>query len=177
MLGRVIGLGILSGTVATAYSFYENDFNIDSVGIVRFSRAASTGIHVMYHYKTTLYAPSVNKSLPNYQEIRSKSHEKAAELLLELCRTNKGVYIKIGQHIGALENLFPKEYTDTLKVLHSQAPITPLKEIYKIIKEDLKQDVCITILSLLNNVCAHTFYSTIYYIQYNIALFLYLYLH
>ncbi|KAF0752099.1 putative aarF domain-containing protein kinase 1 [Aphis craccivora] len=140
MLGRTIGLGILSGTVATAYSFYENDFNIDSVGIVRFSRAATTGIHVMYHYKTTLYAPSVSKTSPNYQEIRSKSHSKAAELLLELCRTNKGVYIKIGQHIGALENLFPKEYTDTLKVLHSQAPITPLKEIYKVIKEDLKQD-------------------------------------
>lgn len=26
----------------------------------------------MYHYKTTLYAPTVDKSLPNYQEIRSK---------------------------------------------------------------------------------------------------------
>lgn len=62
-------------------------------------------------------------------------------MLLDLCRTNKGVYIKIGQHIGALENLFPKEYTNTLKVLHSQAPITPLKQIYKVIKEDLKQDV------------------------------------
>jgi len=70
---------------------------------------------------------------------------KAAELLLDLCRLNKGVYIKIGQHIGALENLFPKEYTDTLKVLHSQAPITPLKEIYKVIREDLKQDVSISI--------------------------------
>lgn len=47
MLGRTIGLGILSGTVATAYSFYENDFNIDSVGIVRFSRAATT---VSFHF-------------------------------------------------------------------------------------------------------------------------------
>jgi len=42
MLGRTIGLGILSGTAATAYSFYDNDFNIDSVGVVRFSRAATT---------------------------------------------------------------------------------------------------------------------------------------
>lgn len=67
-------------------------------------------------------------------------------MLLELCRINKGVYIKIGQHIGALENLFPKEYTDTLKVLHSQAPITPLKYIYKVIKEDLKHDVRCSIL-------------------------------
>lgn len=42
MLRRTVGLGILSGTVATAYSVYDNDFNIDSVGIVRFSRAAAT---------------------------------------------------------------------------------------------------------------------------------------
>lgn len=70
-------------------------------------------------------------------------------MLLELCRTNKGVYIKIGQHIGALENLFPKEYTNTLKVLHSHAPITPLKEIYKVIKEDLKQDVRRKFLNIL----------------------------
>jgi len=140
MFRRIVGLGVFSGGVATAYSVYDNDFNIDSVGIVRFTKTAATGLRVMYHYKTTLYAPSVEKSLPNYQEIRSKAHLKGAEMLLELCRTNKGVYIKIGQHIGALENLFPKEYTDTLKVLHSQAPITPLKQIYRVIKEDLKQD-------------------------------------
>lgn len=42
MLRRTIGLCVLSGTVATAYSAYDNDFNIDSVGIVRFSRATIT---------------------------------------------------------------------------------------------------------------------------------------
>jgi len=48
MLSRTIGLGILSGTVATAYSFYDNDFNIDSVGLVRFSRAATT-VSINFH--------------------------------------------------------------------------------------------------------------------------------
>lgn len=42
MFCRTIGLGILSGTIATAYSVYDNDFNIDSVGLVRFSRATIT---------------------------------------------------------------------------------------------------------------------------------------
>ncbi|XP_050428644.1 aarF domain-containing kinase 1 [Adelges cooleyi] len=141
MFRRIIGLGVASGTTATAISYYDNSFNLDSIGILRLSRAAITGLHVIIHYKTSLYASSVDKSLPNYEEIRSKAHKKGAELLLQLCYSNKGVYIKIGQHIGALENLFPKEYTDTLKVLHSQAPITPLPQIYKVIKEDLKQDV------------------------------------
>ncbi|XP_050537119.1 aarF domain-containing kinase 1 [Daktulosphaira vitifoliae] len=141
MFKRIVGLGLTSGVTATAISYYDNGLNVNSIGIVRLGRAAITGLRVIVHYKTTLYAPSVNKTLPNYQEIRSKAHKKGAELLLQLCYSNKGVYVKIGQHIGALENLFPKEYTETLKVLHSNAPITPLSQIYKVIEEDLKQDV------------------------------------
>lgn len=48
MIRRTIGLGILSGTVATAYSVYDNDFNIDSVGLVRFSRAAITVRYLLF---------------------------------------------------------------------------------------------------------------------------------
>lgn len=48
MIRRTIGLGILSGTVATAYSVYDNDFNIDSIGLVRFSRAAITVRYLLF---------------------------------------------------------------------------------------------------------------------------------
>lgn len=48
MIRRTIGLGILSGTIATAYSVYDNDFNIDSVGLVRFSRAAITVRYLLF---------------------------------------------------------------------------------------------------------------------------------
>lgn len=91
MFKRLVGLGLAGGTTATAVSYYDNGFNVDSMGVVRLGRAAFTvcslfyrftnflphlllfqGLRVIVHYKTTLYAPSVNKSLPNYQEIRSK---------------------------------------------------------------------------------------------------------
>jgi len=42
MFRRIVGLGVFSGGVATAYSVYDNDFNIDSVGIVRFTKTAAT---------------------------------------------------------------------------------------------------------------------------------------
>lgn len=51
MLRRAIGLSVLSGTVATAYSAYDNDFNFDSVGIVRFSRATITVSYVYNYFK------------------------------------------------------------------------------------------------------------------------------
>ena len=54
---------------------------------------------------------------------------------------NKGCFIKVGQHIGALEFLLPKPYTDTMKVLHSDAPQSTLEELYSVIREDFGQDV------------------------------------
>lgn len=76
-----------------------------------------------------------------YLELRSKCHKFAAEKLLKLCCTNKGVYIKVGQHLAALDYLLPKEYVETLKVLHKDAPSNTLEEVYRVIREDLKKEV------------------------------------
>ena len=72
-----------------------------------------------------------------------QTHYEAAEKLLGLCRANKGVFVKVGQHIGALEFLVPTEYVNTMKVLHSQAPSSPLRDVFDIIREELKQEVLI----------------------------------
>ena len=34
-----------------------------------------------------------------------------------MCRVNGGIFIKIGQHIGALDLLLPKEYVGVFKVI------------------------------------------------------------
>lgn len=47
----------------------------------------------------------------------------------------------MGQHIAALDYLLPREYVQTMRILHSQAPSTDVKDIYRVIREDLKQDV------------------------------------
>lgn len=47
----------------------------------------------------------------------------------------------MGQHIGALDYLVPKEYVDTMKVLHSHAPTSALSEVYRVLEEDLKMNV------------------------------------
>lgn len=64
--------------------------------------------------------------------------------MLDLACRNRGTYIKIGQLLGAMDYLLPKEYVHTLKVLHSDAPTSKLSEIEK---------VCTTI-----NYLAYSFY-------------------
>ncbi|GLD73461.1 uncharacterized aarF domain-containing protein kinase 1 isoform X2, partial [Lates japonicus] len=68
-------------------------------------------------------------------------HQRSAERLLDLCCANRGTFIKVGQHLGALDYLLPEEYTSTLKVLHSRAPQSSMDEIRQVIREDLGKEL------------------------------------
>ena len=54
-----------------------------------------------------------------------------------MCSLNGGLFIKVGQHVGALEYLFPREYVQTFKVFHSNAPQTPLSRMKRVVEEEL----------------------------------------
>ena len=58
-----------------------------------------------------------------------------------MCCVNRGCFIKVGQHVGALEYLLPLEYVETMRVLHDRAPESSLEELKQVIKEDLGKDV------------------------------------
>lgn len=64
-------------------------------------------------------------------------HLRSALCLRDMCSRNGGLFIKVGQHIGALEYLLPREYVDTFKIFHSEAPKTPFKRLMAVIEEDL----------------------------------------
>lgn len=54
-----------------------------------------------------------------------------------MCSRNGGLFIKVGQHIGALEYLLPKEYVQTFKLFHNRAPQTPLNHLMAVVEEEL----------------------------------------
>ncbi|XP_017876402.1 uncharacterized aarF domain-containing protein kinase 1 [Ceratina calcarata] len=131
-------LGIIGfGTLA---SLRANEYDLGSIGIIRLGRAAVTVFIIGKHYKDELYGSNVKPHTQDYVNLKSKVHKYGAEKLLELCCANKGVYIKVGQHIGALDYLLPPEYVHTLRVLHSSAPQSSFNDVLTVIKEDLKKD-------------------------------------
>ncbi|OAD58345.1 putative aarF domain-containing protein kinase 1 [Eufriesea mexicana] len=129
----IIGLGTLA-------SLRANEYDLGSIGIVRLGRAAITVFIIGRYYKNELYGSSLNSNSQEYLDLKSEVHKYGAQKLLELCCANKGVYIKVGQHIGALDYLLPPEYVNTLKVLHSKAPQSSFKDVLTVIKEDFKKD-------------------------------------
>ena len=104
------------------------------IGIVRFGFAAYAVGQIAFDYKF-----SVSKLRDDSMETLEKwsqCHQRSADRLLKLCCTNGGVFIKVGQHIAALDYLVPKEYVNTLKVLHSQAPRSKFSDIKKVIEKE-----------------------------------------
>ncbi|KAH8269482.1 hypothetical protein KR018_003891 [Drosophila ironensis] len=139
LLRRFLGYGALTaGLTSAGWSLHTNDYNPNSLGIVRLTRSAVAVVDVALTYKRELYYREWDKTTPEYKAEKSRVHKIAAEKLLQLICTNKGVYIKVGQHIGALEYLLPKEFVQTMKVLHSNAPQNPIEDLYKVIRQDLR---------------------------------------
>ena len=67
----------------------------------------------------------------------SNLHLRNAVRLLDLCRTNGGVYIKVGQHLANLDLLLPEEYIHTLSSLFDDAPSTSYADVCEVVKEEL----------------------------------------
>lgn len=141
-VSRIIGYAVVgSATIGTGVSLNANEWDVNSLGIVRLGRAAFTVFQIGMVYNKSLYSKEWDTKSPEYKQLKSETHTVAAEKLLKLICKNRGVYIKVGQHIGALDYLLPTEYVNTMKILHSKAPTNSIEDIYKVIRQDLKKDV------------------------------------
>ncbi|XP_066132395.1 aarF domain-containing protein kinase 1 isoform X1 [Saccopteryx bilineata] len=125
---------------ASGFYLYGNKYlDPNDFGAVRVGRAVATTAVISYDYLTSLR--SVPYGSEEYLQLRSEVHLRSARRLCELCCANRGTFIKVGQHLAALEYLLPQEYTSTLKVLHSQAPRSSMQEVCQVIREDLGQEI------------------------------------
>ncbi|XP_063692670.1 aarF domain-containing protein kinase 1-like [Bolinopsis microptera] len=71
------------------------------------------------------------------KETMSEIHKKTAEAICDLCSVNGGLFIKVGQHIGTLDYLLPKEYVQAFKILHAGAPESSLDSVKKVVAAEL----------------------------------------
>lgn len=65
---------------------------------------------------------NLEKGSDEYEAVKKKVNQRAAERLLYVCSKHGGVYTKFGQHISSMNHILPKEYTETLKVLQDRNP-------------------------------------------------------
>ncbi|KAM5129991.1 aarF domain-containing protein kinase 1 [Mantella aurantiaca] len=131
---------LVSAGLATSglYVYGANYWDPNDFGVVRIGRAALTTAAISCDYLTSLR--NVTPEAQDYDVIKSQVHSRSARRLLDLCCANRGTFIKVGQHLGALEYLLPPEYTRTLSVLHSRAPPTPLPDVLRVVRQELGKE-------------------------------------
>ncbi|KAK2825857.1 hypothetical protein Q5P01_020071 [Channa striata] len=141
MAGRLLKISSLATAVfgSSGLYLYNQQLDFNDLSVIRFGRAAATTVVISYDYLTAF--KNVEYGTEDYWTLKSKVHRRSAERLRDLCCANRGTFIKVGQHLGALDYLLPEEYTSTLKVLHSRAPQSSMEEIQQVIREDLGKEL------------------------------------
>ena len=60
------------------------------------------------------------RNADGYDEALRAVHKRTADKIVGACLRNGGLYIKFGQGVLAMNNVLPKEYLDTLRVLQDK---------------------------------------------------------
>ncbi|PAA74449.1 hypothetical protein BOX15_Mlig000296g7, partial [Macrostomum lignano] len=126
-----------AAAAAAAAASYSNSDPVAGQGVrgvLRFGRAGLTVARVAADYKWSL--SGLVPDSPEYAAVIAEVHERSANRLHRLCCVNRGCFVKVGQHLAALNYLLPEPYTRVLGRLHSDAPASTIEKVRQVIEED-----------------------------------------
>lgn len=134
--GHYIGGGlaiVFVGGLVASEKFRKNTIDIfliiERVGVVTVAMTRCFGLYLWALNKSYSSDEEYNKEL-------SKTHKRAADITLHALRKNGGIYIKLGQHIGAMTYLLPFEWTETMVCLQSECPESELADLIEMFEKD-----------------------------------------
>lgn len=137
---------VITGTIigATTLAYFTNDTVHDSIKHTyltagRVNVVTWATMRCFWEYKKVLGSNYVSED-ERYTAL-SQCHLKCAKITLEALEKNGGVYIKLGQHIGAMTYLLPDEWTSTMISLQDRCPVSSVEDINEMLKHDLGRSI------------------------------------
>lgn len=139
--------GAIGVTCLGTYLYNKKEFDFLGSAISRSSRTIFTAFKVSLDYRISLnrwwnlldQSDGVVWDYANdqeYQEARRACNLRTARSLLKLFQRNAGIYIKLGQHLSALEYILPVEFCEIMSVLQNEAPKSPIEDVERVLRED-----------------------------------------
>jgi aarF domain-containing kinase len=89
---------------------------------------------------STIRSASASAKSGNGDEVLSPFeavHKRSATRLRIMCSRNKGVYVKLGQHVAMLDHIVPQAYQDELCKLLADNPHSSFESVRRVIKSEL----------------------------------------
>jgi len=133
--------GSLGGvTLVRCWSRGQEDQDIGIEVVLRPLRLLATGLALGLDYKLMplLYrARRARSQGRSWEQQLEEVHSRCANRVYELCKANKGVYIKAAQFASARQ-ILPRAYTDQLAVLQDQAPAQSFDKVRRVISQEFR---------------------------------------
>lgn len=97
--------------------------------------AAALGICIN-DYRTTLNAREAIENAEEKEVMLKACHKRCAERTLKVLEKNGGIFIKLGQHLSAMNYLLPSEWTTTFTPLQDKCPVSSFESIENMFIKD-----------------------------------------
>lgn len=92
-------------------------------------------------YRTTLNERETVNDRDEQERLLSACHQRCAERTLSVLEKNGGIFIKLGQHLSAMNYLLPPEWTTTFIPLQDQCPVSPFEMVETMFRKDIGEDI------------------------------------
>jgi len=133
-MGATVLAVAATGAVATVcVPSWRQNVVVAGMGAVRLGRVFYTSARIMIDFK--LLDWRYDKDHEDYRRLHSELLSTSAHRMLDLCKANGGVFIKLAQHISAFGSA-PREIVDVLSVLQDKAPFRSYETVERLFLKD-----------------------------------------
>ncbi|KUI74223.1 hypothetical protein VM1G_09771 [Cytospora mali] len=105
-------------------------------GAERAGRVASALFICINDYRTTLNQRDKVLDEEEKNNLLKGCHTRCAERTMRVLEKNGGIFIKLGQHLSAMNYLLPSEWTTTFIPLQDKCPVSSYESIEEMFKRD-----------------------------------------
>ncbi|CZR59711.1 related to bacterial aminoglycoside acetyltransferase regulators [Phialocephala subalpina] len=138
--GRVLmaaaGAGIGASTLA-----FTDDIRHSYETVERTGRVVSTLAVSINDYRVTLNQNEKIEDEEEQNRALKACHKRCAERTLKVLEKNGGIFIKLGQHLSAMNYLLPLEWTSTFIPLQDRCPVSSIESIEAMFKQDTGEEL------------------------------------
>ncbi|KAL6921736.1 hypothetical protein FSHL1_005704 [Fusarium sambucinum] len=129
------------GTIgATAFALGD-DIKNSYEAAERTGRVAAALAVCINDYRTTLNARETTEDHDEQESMLKACHQRCAERTLIVLEKNGGIFIKLGQHLSAMNYLLPSEWTNTFIPLQDKCPVSSLESIEDMFRQDTGEEL------------------------------------
>lgn len=131
-------VALAAGAAASSSPLWWESFTEFCEPALRSGRVASTLAVCINDYRVTLNANEALGDEDEDQKTRNLKacHQRCADRTLKVLEKNGSIFIKLGQHLSAMNYLLPIEWTSTFIPLQDKCPVSSYESIEKMFEND-----------------------------------------